>query len=42
MARPKLSFDYTHLARNGSDYFAAMVTAELATAAPEMRPLLIP
>lgn len=42
MAQPKLSFDYTHLGRKGADYFAAMVTAELATAVPEMRPLLIP
>ncbi|MFC4308767.1 rhamnogalacturonan acetylesterase [Steroidobacter flavus] len=41
LAQPKLSFDYTHLGRKGSDYFAAMVTAELATAVPEMRPLLI-
>ena len=39
-APPK--FDYTHLGRKGADYFAAMVTAELATAVPEMRPLLIP
>jgi lysophospholipase L1-like esterase len=37
-----LKFDYTHLGRKGADYFAAMVTAELATAVPEMRPLLIP
>lgn len=42
MAQPQLSFDYTHLGRKGSDYFAAMVTAELASAVPEMRPLLIP
>jgi lysophospholipase L1-like esterase len=42
MAQPKLSFDYTHLGRNGADYFSAMVTAELALAVPEMRPLLIP
>ncbi|HEY5756852.1 MAG TPA: rhamnogalacturonan acetylesterase [Steroidobacter sp.] len=42
MAQPKISFDYTHLGRKGADYFAAMVTAELATAVPEMRPLLIP
>jgi lysophospholipase L1-like esterase len=42
MAQPKLSFDYTHLGRTGADYFSAMVTAELALAVPEMRPLLIP
>lgn len=35
-------FDYTHLGRKGSDYFAAMVTQELAKQVPEMRPLLIP
>ena len=42
MAQPKLSFDYTHLGGHGADYFATMVTAALALAAPEMRPLLIP
>jgi len=42
MAVPRLSFDYTHLGREGADYFAAMVTRELAAAVPEMRPLLIP
>jgi lysophospholipase L1-like esterase len=42
MAQAKLSFDYTHLGRAGADYFSAMVTAELAVAVPEMRPLLIP
>lgn len=42
MAVPKLSFDYTHLGRTGADYFSAMVTLELASKVPEMRPLLIP
>lgn len=42
MAQPKLSFDYTHLGRSGSDYFAAMMTHELANQVPDMRPLLIP
>ena len=42
MAQPKLSFDYTHLGRKGSDYFAAMMAEELAREIPEMRPLLIP
>lgn len=42
MAQPKLSFDYTHLGREGSDFFATLVTNELAMAVPEMRPLLIP
>ena len=42
MARARLSFDRTHLGREGADYFATMVTAELAKAVPEMRHLLIP
>lgn len=42
MAQPKSSFDFTHLGRKGSDYFAAMVTEELAHKVPEMRKLLIP
>jgi lysophospholipase L1-like esterase len=40
-ARPKLSFDRTHLGREGADYFAAMMASELAKAVPEMRALLI-
>jgi lysophospholipase L1-like esterase len=42
MARAKLSFDRTHLGREGADYFAKMMTGELARAVPEMRHLLIP
>jgi lysophospholipase L1-like esterase len=42
MAALRLSFDHTHLGREGADYFAKMVTRELAAAVPEMRPLLIP
>ncbi len=42
MARARLSFDHTHLGREGADYFAKMMTGELAKAVPEMRPLLIP
>lgn len=42
MARPRLSFDHTHLGREGADYFAKMVTDDLAKAVPEIRPLLIP
>ena len=41
MAQPKLSFDRTHLGVEGANYFAAMVTRELAAAVPEMRPLLV-
>lgn len=40
-ARPKLAFDRTHLGREGADYFAAMMTGELARAVPEMRRVLI-
>lgn len=42
MARARLSFDRTHLGREGADYFATMMTAELAKAVPGMRHLLIP
>ncbi|ATY32467.1 rhamnogalacturonan acetylesterase [Sphingomonas psychrotolerans] len=41
MAQPRLSFDRTHLGVEGANYFAAMVTRELAAAVPEMRPLLV-
>ncbi|HEV7609629.1 MAG TPA: rhamnogalacturonan acetylesterase [Steroidobacteraceae bacterium] len=41
MAQAKLTFDYTHLGREGSDYFAAMITRELAREIPAMRGLLI-
>jgi lysophospholipase L1-like esterase len=41
MAQPKLSFDRTHLGVEGANYFATMVTGELAAAVPEMRPLLV-
>ncbi len=39
-ARP--AFDYTHLGREGADFFSAMVTAELIGAVPELRGKLIP
>lgn len=42
MGRARLSFDRTHLGREGADYFATMVTAGLARAVPDMRPVLIP
>jgi lysophospholipase L1-like esterase len=42
MGQAKLAFDYTHLGREGADYFAKMVTDELAIAVPAMRPLLVP
>ncbi len=37
----KLSFDYTHLGREGADYFARQVVDALGEQMPEMRPLLI-
>lgn len=42
MGQTRLSFDYTHLGREGADYFAAIVTRELAKAVPELRKDLIP
>lgn len=42
MGRTRLSFDRTHLGREGADYFATMVTAGLAQAVPDMRSVLIP
>jgi lysophospholipase L1-like esterase len=42
MGQARLSFDYTHLGRDGADAFAAIVAAELAIAVPELRRLLVP
>jgi lysophospholipase L1-like esterase len=42
MAQSTPAFDYTHLGRTGSDYFAAMVAAELAKQVPELKQLLLP
>lgn len=42
MGQAKLSFDYTHLGETGADYFATIVTADLAKAVPALRRLLIP
>ncbi|HXC54767.1 MAG TPA: rhamnogalacturonan acetylesterase [Rhizomicrobium sp.] len=39
---PKLAFDYTHLGREGADYFAKIVTSELARAVPALRRSLLP
>ena len=39
---PKLAFDYTHLGREGADFFSAMVTRELIGAVPALRRYLIP
>ncbi len=42
MGQARLSFDYTHLGEAGADYFATMVTADLAKAVPDLRRFLIP
>lgn len=42
MGQAKLAFDYTHLGREGADYFSAMVTHDLAEAVPDLRRCLIP
>ena len=42
MGQAKLSFDYTHLGETGADYFATIVTADLAQAVPTLRRFLIP
>jgi lysophospholipase L1-like esterase len=41
MADPKLAFDYTHLGREGADFFAAMITRELLAAVPALRRYLL-
>lgn len=42
MGQAKLAFDYTHLGADGADFFAAIVTDELARVLPELRPGLVP
>ncbi|MFT3996932.1 MAG: rhamnogalacturonan acetylesterase [Asticcacaulis sp.] len=42
MGQTKLSFDYTHLGSEGADFFAAIVTRELARVVPDLRRDLIP
>lgn len=42
MGQAKLSFDYTHLGREGADFFAEIVTKELARVVPDLRKDLIP
>ena len=42
LADAKLAFDYTHLGREGADFFSAMVTRELIAAVPALRRYLIP
>jgi lysophospholipase L1-like esterase len=40
-APARVSFDYTHIGREGADYFAAMVTVELAEKVPGMAKVLV-
>lgn len=42
LGQAKTAFDYTHLGREGADFFAAMVAQELARSVPAMRRLLVP
>jgi len=42
MGRAGSVFDYTHLGRDGADYFAKMVTEELAVQVPTLREYLVP
>lgn len=42
MGTPKAAFDYTHLGREGADFFAAIVADELARQVPALRRNLIP
>ncbi|HEX9933294.1 MAG TPA: rhamnogalacturonan acetylesterase [Allosphingosinicella sp.] len=41
LGQARLAFDYTHVGRDGADFFAAMVATELARSAPGLRPLLV-
>lgn len=42
LGQARISFDYTHLGVTGADFFARMVTKELAVAVPALRRNLIP
>jgi lysophospholipase L1-like esterase len=42
MGRAGSIFDYTHVGRDGADYFAKMVTDELAIQVPSLRQYLVP
>lgn len=42
MGQAKLSFDYTHLGRDGADLFATIITDEMARTIPDLRRFLIP
>lgn len=42
MGKADSTFDYTHVGRDGADYFAKMVTDELAIQVPTLRQYLVP
>jgi lysophospholipase L1-like esterase len=42
MGRVNMAFDYTHLGRDGADFFAKMVADELAVQVPSLRQYLVP
>jgi lysophospholipase L1-like esterase len=42
MGKVSKAFDYTHLGREGADYFATTVTDELAAKVPALRQYLVP
>lgn len=42
LGQARIAFDYTHLGTTGADFFARMVTQELAIAVPDLRRHLIP
>jgi lysophospholipase L1-like esterase len=42
MGKVNRAFDYTHLGRDGADYFATMVTDELAAKVPSLSQYLVP
>lgn len=42
LGQARTSFDYTHLGREGADFFAALVTRDLITTVPALRRFLVP
>lgn len=42
LGQARVAFDYTHLGKEGADFFAALVTRDLIAAVPALRRALIP
>ncbi|HYC97216.1 rhamnogalacturonan acetylesterase [Brevundimonas sp.] len=42
LGQARTTFDYTHLGKEGADFFAALVTRDLITAVPALRRSLVP